>query len=120
LFGEQADLQLQAVFKVVKIPSSAITDREIKNRVIQAIDDFFNIANWDFGQSFFFTELAAYIHQQMANLLSSVVIVPASSNSKFGDLFEIKNDPDQLFLSAARVTDVLIVPNLNPAELRIA
>jgi hypothetical protein len=120
LFGEQADPQLQAVFKVVKIPSSTITDREIKNRVIQAIDDFFNIANWDFGQSFFFTELAAYIHQQMANLLSSVVIVPASSNSKFGDLFEIKSDPDQLFLSTARVTDVLIVPNLNPAELRIA
>ena len=120
LFGSQADPELQAVFKIVRIPGSTITDRELKNRVIQAIDDFFDIANWDFGQSFFFTELAAYIHQQMANMLSSVVIVPASANSKFGDLFQIKSEPDQLFLSAARVTDVLIVPNLNPAELRIA
>ena len=120
LFGTQADPELQAVFKVVKIPGSTITDREIKNRVIQAIDDFFDIGNWDFGQSFFFTELAAYVHQQLANLLASVVIVPSSANSKFGDLFEIKSDPDQLFLSAARVSDVLIVTNLNPAELRIA
>lgn len=120
LFGAQAAPEVQAVFKVVKIPGNTITDSEIKNRVIQAIDQYFDIGNWDFGQSFFFTELAAYIHQQMANLLSSVVIVPSSANSKFGDLFEIKSDADQLFLSAARVSDVLIVPTLTPAELRIA
>jgi hypothetical protein len=120
LFGSQAQPELQAKFKVVKIPNSNITDSELKSRVIQAVDSYFNISNWDFGQSFFFTELAAFIHTQMATMLSSVVIVPASANGRFGDLFEIKSDPDQLFLSAARVTDVLIVPNLNPAELRLA
>jgi len=120
LFGSQAQPELQAKFKVVKIPNSNVTDSELKSRVIQAVDNYFNLANWDFGQSFFFTELAAYIHAQMATILSSVVIVPASANGRFGDLFEIKSDPDQLFLSAARVTDVLIVPNLNPAELRLA
>jgi len=120
LFGKEADPELRAVFKVVKIPNSSVTDSEIKSRVIQAIDDYFAIANWDFGQSFFFTELAAYIHQQLPTLLASVVIVPASANSKFGNLFEITSDPDQLFLSAARATDVQIVTNLNPSELRIA
>jgi hypothetical protein len=119
LFGNLADPQLQAIFKIVRISGSTITDRELKARVIQAVDTFFDIANWDFGQSFYFTELAAYVHQQMANLLSSVVIVPTSSNSQFGDLFEIKCEPDQLFISAARVTDVQVVQNLYPSELRI-
>jgi hypothetical protein len=120
LFGAQAEPELRAVFKVVKIPNSSITDSEIKARVIQAVDDYFSIINWDFGQSFFFTELAAYIHQQMPTLISSVVIVPNSVGSQFGDLFEITSDPDQLFLSAARASDVQVVPNLNPNELRIS
>jgi hypothetical protein len=120
LFGKSADPELRAVFKVVKISNSSVTDSEIKSRVIQAIDDYFSIVNWDFGQSFFFTELAAYIHQTMPTLISSVVIVPSTAGSQFGDLFEITSDPDQLFLSAARANDVQVVPNLNPNELRIA
>ena len=119
LFGSQAEPEMRAIFKVVKLTGSSITDSEIKSRVIQAVDVYFDIANWDFGQSFYFTELAAYIHQQMATLVSSVVIVPTNGNSQFGDLFEIKCAPDQLFLSAARVTDVQIVTNLTPAELRM-
>jgi hypothetical protein len=119
LFGAQADVQLQAQFKVVKLSGSQITDSEIKSRVIQAVDTYFDIANWTFGQSFYFTELAAFIHQQMATFLSSVVIVPVNANSQFGDLFEIRCEPDQLFLSAARVTDVQIVNSLTPQALRM-
>jgi hypothetical protein len=119
LFGAQAEPELRAIFKVVRVPGVSITDSEIRSRVIQAVDAYFDIANWDFGQSFYFTELAAFIHQQMVTLLSSVVIVPTLSNSQFGDLFEIKCAPDQLFLSAARVTDVQVVNNLTAAELRM-
>ena len=120
LFGAQAEPDMRAVFKVVKIANTQVTDSEIKSRVIQAVDDYFGIANWDFGQSFYFTELAAYIHQQMPTLLSSVVIVPSNSQGRFGDLFEITSEPDQLFLNAARASDVQVVANLNPAELRIS
>ncbi len=119
LFGAQAEPELRAIFKVVRVPGVSITDSEIRSRVIQAVDVYFDIANWDFGQSFYFTELAAFIHQQMVTLVSSVVIVPTNSNSQFGDLFEIACAPDQLFLSAARVTDVQVVNNLTPAELRM-
>jgi hypothetical protein len=119
LFGAQAAPELRAVFKVVRVPGVSITDSEIRSRVIQAVDTYFDIANWDFGQSFYFTELAAFIHQQLVTLVSSVVIVPTNANSQFGDLFEIKCEPDQLFLSAARVTDVQVVNNLTPAELRM-
>lgn len=119
LFGAQADPEMRAIFKVIKMPGVSITDSEIRSRVIQAVDAYFDVALWDFGQSFYFTELAAFIHQQMVTLVSSVVIVPTNSNSQFGDLFEIKCAPDQLFLSAARVTDVQVVNNLTPAELRM-
>lgn len=119
LFGAQAAPELQAIFKVVRVPGVNVTDSEIRSRVIQAVDTYFDIANWEFGQSFYFTELAAFIHQQLVTLLSTVVIVPTNSNSQFGDLFEIPCAPDQLFLSTARVTDVQVVNNLTPAELRM-
>lgn len=119
LFGAQAEPELRATFKVVRIPGSTVTDSEIKSLVIQAVDQFFDITLWDFGQSFYFTELAAYIHTQLPTLISSVVIVPVNSTSQFGDLFEIKCEPDQLFLSAARVSDVQVVASLTPAELRM-
>ena len=92
----------------------------MKSRIIQNVDNYFSLANWDFGQSFFFTELAAYIHQQNPAYLSSVVIVPLNANSKFGDLFEIVCEPDQIFISSAKVTDVQIVTSLNQSELRIS
>jgi hypothetical protein len=119
LFGDQAMPELRCIFKVIKISGSSITDSEIKSRVIQAVDTYFDIANWSFGQSFYFTELVAFIHQQMATLVSTVVIVPTNGTSQFGDLFEISCAPDELFLSAARVTDVQVVANLTPAELRM-
>ncbi len=119
LFGAQAEPELRAQFKVVRIAGSTVTDSEIRSAVIQAVDQYFDVTLWDFGQSFYFTELAAYIHQQLPTLISSVVIVPVNSTSQFGDLFEITCDPDQLFLSAARVSDVQVVSSLTPAELRI-
>lgn len=118
LFGKQAAPELRAKFKVVKIPSISISDNEIKSRVIQAIDEFFNIQNWDFGESFFYTELSAYIHRRMASSISSIVIVPTKEESQFGNLFQIKGEPNELFLSTATVADVEIVQNLTDVNLR--
>jgi hypothetical protein len=75
LFGTQAEPELQATFKVIKAPSTNISDNEIKTRVVQAIDTYFDIRNWDFGEKFFYTELAAFLHQQLSRVISSVVIV---------------------------------------------
>ena len=119
LFGTQADQEYQAKFKVVKTPGTTVTDNEIKSLVIQAVNQYFALSNWDFGQSFFFTELAAYIHQQLATIVGSVVITPLNAQAKFGDLFEISCDADEIFISGARVTDVQIVPSLNENTLGI-
>ena len=119
LFGPQAEAELQATFKVVKAPSSSISDNEVKTQVIQAIDIYFDIRNWDFGEKFFYTELAAFIHQQLSRTISSVVIVPTNANSQFGNLFEIVASPNQIFMSTATVNNVAIVANLTDQNLRV-
>lgn len=119
LFGTQAEKELQATFKVVKSPSTNISDNEVKTKVIQAIDAYFDIRNWDFGEKFFYTELAAFIHQQLNKIISSVVIVPNDSNSQFGNLFEILAGPTELFMSTATVNNVQIVLNYTDQNLRV-
>ena len=58
LFGAEATTELQATFKVVKNPNLNISDSQVKSDLIAAINDYFNINNWDFGETFYFTELS--------------------------------------------------------------
>jgi len=118
LFGDTADSQNQAVFKVVKIPGATYTDNQIKTEVVQAISNYFSISNWDFGDTFYFSELAAYIHTQLSSQISSVVIVPKDAEAKFGDLFQIKSASNELFFSTASVDQVQIVSGLTGVNLR--
>lgn len=119
LFGTQAATELQATFKVVKSPSTNISDNEVKTKVVQSIDAYFDIRNWDFGETFFYTELASFIHQQLSLIISTVVIVPNNANSQFGNLFEIISSPSELFMSTATVNNVQIVSNLTEQNLRV-
>ena len=119
LFGAGADEELKAKFKVIKIPSVSISDNELKTRIVQAIDRYFDISNWDFGERFYYTELAAYIHGQLSKFISSVVIVPVKASSEFGNLFEIMSNPNELFISTATVANVEIVSNYTDTNLRM-
>lgn len=119
LFGVGALDELRATFKVVKVPGTTVTDNEVRSEIINAIDEFFDISNWDFGESFFYTELSAFIHQRLAKIVASIVIVPTKADSVFGNLFQVKAEPDELFLSTASVSDVEIVRNLTDTNLRI-
>lgn len=118
LFGEGARPELRARFKAIKIQDSNVTDNEIRTGVINAIEEYFNINNWEFGEKFYYTELAAYIHSRMSRSISSIVLVPTSNNSTFGDLFEIKAEPNEIFLSTATPLDVDIVTNYNDSNMR--
>lgn len=120
LFGIEADSELRAKFKVVKTPGTALTDNEIKAKVVDAIDEFFSIENWDFGETFYYTELSTYIHNQMLGDVSSVVIVPQNDNSRFGNLFQVTPDTDELFISSAKVTDVQIISQITANNIRIS
>jgi len=109
LFGSTADSNLQGKFKIVKTAGATMTDNEIKARTITAINTFFNISNWNFGDSFYYTELCAYIHNQLSTQISSVVIVGSDAESVFGDLFEIVSQSNELFYSTATVDNIEIV-----------
>jgi len=117
LFGNNSEEQLQATFKVVKNTKTNVTDAVIRTRVIQAINEFFTLDNWDFGDSFYFTELAAYIHTQLAPDLLTVVIVPNQSGQSFGSLFQIDSAADEIFISGATVNDVSIITALGANQL---
>ena len=117
LFGKNSDEQLQATFKVVKNGKTNVTDAVIKTRVVAAINEFFALDNWDFGDTFYFTELAAYIHNQLAPDLLTVVIVPNQSGQSFGSLFQINSSSDEIFISGATVDDVSIISALGVNQL---
>ena len=117
LFGSKADDSFQATFKVVKNTSSNVTNAVIKTRTIQAINEFFALDNFDFGDTFYFTELAAYVHQQLAPDLLTVVIVPNQSGQSFGSLFQISGATDEIFISGATVDDVSIIDALGANQL---
>ena len=111
--------ELQATFKVIKTLGSDISDNEVKSQVIEAINRFFLLNNWDMGESFYYTELAAFIHQSMPTNISSVALVPTNSESNFGNLFQVKAEVDELFLPVAKVTDIDVVKGFTEQNLKI-
>ena len=119
LFGSKADPALQATFKIVQSPGSSISQNDLVLRVLRVIDLFFAVDKWDFGGSFYFTELSAFIHTALAPDIQSAVIVPKDATQAFGRLFQIRSEPDELLISCAQATDVEIITNLSDIELQI-
>ena len=118
LFGVKAAPELQATIKVVRAQNSTASDSEIRSLVIANVNRYFTIDKWDFGDSFFFSELAAYLHQQMGSIISSVVLVPLNPLKTFGDLYEIRSAPNEIFVSAATVADVEVIDALTQSNIR--
>lgn len=118
LFGRQAEPELQATFKVVQTSGSQISENDLKLRILSAIDEFFNVDNFEFGETFYLTELIAFIHQELAPEVQSVVAVPKGDQA-FGRGFQVRSEPDELFVSAANTEDIEVVTSLTDEELRI-
>mgnify|MGYP001333452352 FL=1 len=118
LFGSKADNTLQASFKVVKNAGYAISDSEIKTKLVAALNEYFVTDNWDFGETFFFSELSAYLHQKLTPYLNSVVIVPRSDTQAFGSLYQISCEHDEIFVSAATVNDVDIIDAITASNIK--
>jgi hypothetical protein len=117
LFGSKADISLQAIFKVVKNSSLIISDNDIKTGVVTAIKEFFSIDNWDFGDTFYFGELATYIMNRMSPRIANIVLVPKNQNLAFGSLYEIKANPDEIFASSISVDNIEIISEITAARL---
>lgn len=118
LFGSSASEEVQASFKIVKNSGQTVSDNDIKARAVTAINQFFALENWDFGDTFYFTELATYVVTQLAPDVSNFVIVPRQSGLNFGSLFEIKSSTDQLFINGATVDDIEIISGITSSAIK--
>jgi hypothetical protein len=118
LFGPKANADVQAVFRVVKNTSQVSSDNEIKTNVLIAINQFFSLENWDFGDTFYFSELATYVMNNLAPSITNFVIVPRSGNLSFGSFYEIKAERDQLFISGATVDDIEIISGITSSNIQ--
>lgn len=117
LFGNQSDKTLRASFRVIKSDSTILSDNEIKKQVIDCIDEYF--ATMNPGKKFYFTKLNAFVEKKMGENIGSMVIVPLYANDKFGNLFEINCDEDEIMLSSATIDDVQIISKISQSTIKI-
>jgi hypothetical protein len=120
LFGQKAAEELRATIKVIRASGSTASVSEIKNLVVANMDAYFSLDKWDFGDTFYFSELAAYIHAQIGDVVSSVVLVPLNPQKYFGDLYEIRSAPNQIFVNGATVNDIEVIQALTSTNIRTA
>jgi hypothetical protein len=120
LFGAKAAAQLRATIKVIRASGSTASVSEIKSLVVANINSYFAIENWNFGDTFYFSELSGYLHQNIGDIVSSVVLVPLNPQKSFGDLYEIRSAPNEIFVNAATVADIQVIEALTSTNLRTA
>ena len=119
LFGTQATPNLQGIFKAVRNSAKPLSDNDLKSRIIYYINQFFALDNWDFGQTFNFTELATYVLNQMTPDIVNLVIVPTNPNLAFGSLFEIACQSNEILISGATVNEIEIIDAVTASQLNL-
>ena len=118
LFGVHAQENLQATFKIVKNTGEVTNDNEVKTSVIQAINQFFALENWDFGDTFHFTELATYVMNRVAPDIVNILLVPKQATQGFGSLYEVKAENNEIFINDATVDDVEIIDSVTASRIQ--
>ena len=119
LFGDKSQAALRGVFKVVRSEVATLTDNQVKSVVVSTIRNFFDITQWEFGETFYVTELISAIHNNLKSEISSVVIVPTGSASQFGDLFQVYCQEDEIFYADINIEDVEVVTSYTPTNIRL-
>jgi hypothetical protein len=117
LFGNESDNEYRARFNVIKNEATLMSDNEIKQRVVEAIDEYFSYM--EAGEKFFFTQLSTFIHERLGNNIGTIVIVPQYNNNKFGNLFEIACDENEILLSSASIDDITIISKITANNIKI-
>jgi hypothetical protein len=120
LFGAKAATTLRATIKVIRAQNSTASTSEIKSAVLAEMNTYFSIDKWNFGDTFYFSELAAYLHRTLGTIISSVVLVPLDVQKSFGDLYEIRSQPNEIFSNGATIDNIDVIEALTSTNLRTA
>lgn len=118
LFGTQAAPELRATFRIVRASGAKLTGDQIRSKVLDLINQYFSINNWDFGQDFYATELMAVIQSKLPTEVASAVLVPVFPTNYFGDLFYLRSAPDEVFVSCAALGDIEIIDGIDRLTLK--
>ena len=120
LFGPKASPELRATIKVIRAQNSTASTSEIKSSVLAEMNSYFSIDKWNFGDTFYFSELAGYLHRVLGSIISSVVLVPLDPQKSFGDLYEIRSQPNEIFANGATIDNIDVIEALTSTNLRTA
>ena len=115
LFGAQANISLQATFKAVISPSSTASQNSIISKILSAINAFFALENWNFGQSFYFSELSTYVMNLLSPDITNFIMVPTINS--FGSLYEVNCQNNEIFISGATAADIEIIDAVTASQL---
>jgi hypothetical protein len=118
LFGAKSDPTLRAVIQLVLAGGQQAAKDSIKQEIVALVRQYFDIANVQFGDTFFFSNLSAYLHANSKYTLGSVLLVPLYPGYQFGDLYELTAAPDEIFVADISLSDIQIVDQLNASNLR--
>jgi hypothetical protein len=118
LFGAKASPELRATIKVIRAQNSTASVSEIKSSVLAEMNNYFSIDKWDFGSTFYFSELAGVLHRQLGTIISSVILVPLDPQKSFGDLYEIRSQPNEIFANGATIDNIDVIEALTSSNLR--
>lgn len=121
IFGAGARREDQVVIRVTKTDGTKNSNAEIRSKVISAINQYFQASNWDFGETFFFTDMASWVHERLRGIITNIALLPLNE-SQSNRLFQIRCENDELFLSSATVNDVDVLTSEQvplPSEQRL-
>jgi hypothetical protein len=120
LFGSKANPEVQATFVVVANTNTPVSAGEIASQVITQVNNYFAIGNFNFGQTFYWSQLSNYILSNLGTIINAINLVPTAGNLSYGALEQITCNPYEIFISAATVQNVSVVSALNNLNLRIS
>lgn len=113
IFGNLGENTVQARFNVTKTSNATMSDTEIKQNIILLINSYFSINNWDFGETFYFSELATFIHNNLIGQVAQIDIESVDPNLSNISLSEIKCNSDELFMPIVEAGNIIIKQNVN-------
>lgn len=119
LFGSAADINLQATFKAVQSPTSTLSSHDIVTKILNGINSFFALEHWNFGQSFYFSELSAYVMNLLSPDITNFLVVPVSTSIAFGNFYEIACQTNEIFISCAAASDIQVISSITVNQLNL-
>ena len=118
IIGDKSEPNLRAVIKIVRSKNRELTNNQIKTRIVDEVNKFFDINFWEFGETFYFSELGTHIQSKLASYLDSIVLVPRADNHVFGDLYQVFCREDEIIQPNISVNDIEVVESLDPRTLK--